>query len=178
MNRMILMKFDHVGKPRAEVMKDQFTRLAPDCEVVVTGENPNDARALEWVSQVDIVCDCSPVFEERFSLNKACVKLGKPMIEAAMYGMEGTLTTIVPGETPCLACLIPEKPAWWQPLGFPVIGAVPGALAGLAAMEAIKLLTGYGATLKGKMLSYDADEVEFLKFPVKRRPDCQICGRL
>jgi len=177
MNRMILMRFDHVGKPRAEVMQEQFARLAPHCEVVVIGEHATEERAQRWVSQVDIVCDASPVFEERFALNKACVELGKPMVEAAMYGMEGTLTTIVPGETACLACLVPEKPAWWQPLGFPVIGAVSAALGCLAALEAIKLLTGYGQTLKGKMLSYDSDEMEFIKFPVQRRADCPVCGR-
>ena len=176
MNRMILMKFDHVGQPRVDVVKDQFARLAPNCEVVAIGEHADDARAMEWVQQVDIVCDCSPVFEERFALNRACVKLGKPMVEAAMYGMEGTLTTMVPGQTPCLQCLVPEKPPWWKPLGFPVIGAVSASLGCLAALEAIKLLTGYGKTLQGTMLAYDADEMEFLKFPVKRRPDCPVCG--
>jgi molybdopterin/thiamine biosynthesis adenylyltransferase len=157
-------------------MKDQFTRLAPSTEVVVIPDHANDEKALEWVKQVDLVCDCSPVFEERFALNRACVKLGKPMIEAAMYGMEGTLTTIVPGETPCLQCLVPEKPAWWHPLGFPVLGAVSASLGCLAALEAIKLLTGYGETLKGTMLAYDANEMEFLKFPVTRRADCPVCG--
>jgi molybdopterin-synthase adenylyltransferase len=176
MNRMILMKYDHIGKPRAEVAKDQFARLAPNTEVVVLDEHATDEKAPGWVAGVDIVCDASPVFEERFALNKACVALGKPMIEAAMFGMEGTLTTIVPGETPCLACLVPEKPAYWQPLGFPVIGAVSAALGSLAALEAIKLLTGYGQTLKGKMLTYDSDDMEFLKFPVKRRADCPVCG--
>ena len=176
MNRMILMKFDHIGKPRAEVMADQFARLAPNCEVVITGQDPNEERAMKWVADVDIVCDASPVFEERFALNKAAVAHRKPMVEAAMYGMEGTLTTIVPGETPCLACLIPETPPWWQPLGFPVIGAVPASLGALAALEAIKVLTGFGHTLKGKMLTYDVDEMEFLKFPVKRRAGCPVCG--
>jgi molybdopterin/thiamine biosynthesis adenylyltransferase len=178
MNRMILMKFDHIGKPRGDVMKDQFARLAPNTEVVVIPDHADDAKALEWVAGVDIVCDCSPDFAERFALNKACVQLGKPMIEAAMYGMEGTLTTLVPGETPCLQCLVPEKPPWWQVLGFPVIGAVPGALGCLAALEAIKVLTGYGETLKNQMLTFDADAMEFLKFPVSRRPDCPVCGGL
>jgi molybdopterin/thiamine biosynthesis adenylyltransferase len=100
------------------------------------------------------------------------------MIEAAMYGMEGNLTTIVPGETPCLACLVPEKPAWWQTYGFPVLGAVSAALGCLAAVEVVKVLTGFGENLKGRMLAYDADAMEFLKFPVSRRPDCPVCGHL
>jgi molybdopterin/thiamine biosynthesis adenylyltransferase len=73
---------------------------------------------------------------------------------------------------------VPEKPQWWKVLGFPVIGAVPGSLGCLAALEAIKLLTGYGETLKNQMLTFDADAMEFLKFPVSRRPDCPVCGGL
>lgn len=178
LNRQILMRYDYVGRPRMECATELFTRLNPNVELIAVGENANEANAREWVAQVDIVCDCPPTFEERYALNKACVELRKPMIEAAMYGMEGTLTTLVPGETPCLACLVPEPPAWWKPLGFPVLGAVSAALGCFAAIEAIKVLTGFGKPLKGQMLTYDADEMEFLKFPVKRRPDCPVCGHL
>jgi len=178
LNRQILMRYDYVGKPRIECAPELFARLNPNVELVAIGENADDGRAREWVSQVDVVCDCPPSFEERYALNKACVELRKPMVEAAMYGMEGTLTTIVPGETPCLACLVPEIPSWWKPLGFPVLGAVSAALGCFAAVEAIKVLTGFGKPLKGQMLTYDADEMEFLKFPVKRRPGCPVCGHL
>jgi molybdopterin/thiamine biosynthesis adenylyltransferase len=95
-----------------------------------------------------------------------------------MYGMEGTLTTIVPGQTPCLACLVPEPPTWWETYGFPVLGAVSAALGCLAAVEAVKLVTGFGETLTGQMLTYDADAMDFFKFPVKRRPDCPVCEHL
>ncbi len=178
LNRQILMRHDYVGKPRIECAGELFERLHPECEIVLIGDDTTEEKAREWVSQVDIVCDCPPSFEERYALNKACVELRKPMIEAAMYGMEGSLTTIFPGETPCLACLVPRKPDWWQTYGFPVLGAVSAALGCLAAVEAVKVLTGFGETLKGKMLAYDADAMEFLKFPVTRRPDCPVCGHL
>jgi molybdopterin/thiamine biosynthesis adenylyltransferase len=100
------------------------------------------------------------------------------MIEAAMYGMEGTLTAIVPGKTPCLTCLVPEPPTWWETYGFPVLGAVSAALGCLAAVEAVKLVTGFGENLTGQMLTYDADAMDFYRFPVKRRPDCPVCGHL
>jgi molybdopterin/thiamine biosynthesis adenylyltransferase len=117
-----------------------------------------------------------PSFEERFALNQACVELGKPMVEAAMYDMEGSLTTLVPGETPCLACLVPEKPHWWQPAW--VLGAVSAALACLAAVEAVKVLAGFGEPLKGQMLHYDATAMDFVKFAVRPRRDCPVCGHL
>ena len=178
LNRQILMRHDFVGKPRVGCVKELFERLHPQCEVVALNEMADEAKAREWVSQVDIVCDCPPSFEERHALNKACAELGKPLIEAAMYGMEGTLTTIVPGETPCLACLVPEKPDWWEVYGFPVLGAVSAALGCLAAVEAVKVLTGFGEPLKGRMLSYDANAMDFYTFPVARRPDCPVCGKL
>ena len=178
LNRQILMRNDHVGKPRVDCLPDLFHRLHPECEVVAIAEDASEENALDLVSQVDVVLDCPPSFEERYALNKACVELGKPMIEAAMYGMEGNLTTIVPGETPCLTCLVPEKPDWWETYGFPVLGAVSAALGCLAAVEAVKIVTGFGEPLKGQMLSYDADAMEFLKFPVQRRPDCPVCGSL
>mgnify|MGYP005840207979 CR=1 FL=1 len=178
LNRQILMRYDHVGKPRIECATELFSRLNPKIEVVAYGENADRGRAREWVGMADVVCDCPPTFEERYALNEACVALRKPMVEAAMWGMEGSLTTIVPGETPCLACLVPEPPAWWQPLGFPVLGAVSAALGCFAAVEAIKVLTGFGRPLLNQMLTYDADQMEFLKFPVKRRADCLVCGHL
>jgi len=178
LNRQILMAYDHVGKPRIECAPHLFTRLAPRVELVTVGQEVDAKLARELVSQVDIVCDCPPSFEERYVLNGACVELGKPMVEAAMYGLEGNLTLIVPGETPCLACLVPERPDWWQTYGFPVLGAVSAAVGCLAAVEAIKHLTGFGETLKGKMLAYDANAMEFVKFPIKRRPDCPVCGHL
>lgn len=178
LNRQILMRHDYVGKPRIECATELFTRLHPEVEVVAVGTEVNDSNAKELVSQVDLVCDCPPSFEERYALNQACVELRKPMIEAAMYGMEGSMTVIIPGETPCLACLVPQQPAWWETYGFPVLGAVSAALGCLAAVEAIKLLTGFGETLKGKMLAYDANAMEFLKFPVQRRKDCPVCGNI
>ncbi len=178
LNRQILMRHDYVGRPRIECATELFERLHPECEVAAIAEDADDENARDWVSQVDIVCDCPPSFEERYALNRACVELRKPMVEAAMYGMEGNLTTIVPGETACLACLVPEKPVWWETYGFPVLGAVSAALGCLAAVEAIKVLTGFGENLKGQMLAYDAGAMEFLKFPVRRNPDCPVCGHL
>jgi molybdopterin/thiamine biosynthesis adenylyltransferase len=178
LNRQILMRHDYVGKPRIECAPELFERLHPECEVIAIGADSSEETAREWVSQVDIVCDCSPSFEERYALNSACVELRKPMIEAAMYGMEGHLTTIVPGETPCLACLVPDKPEWWETYGFPVLGAVSAALGCLAAVEAIKVLTGFGEPLRGQMLAYDADAMDFLRFQVDRRKDCPVCGHL
>jgi len=90
--------------------------------------------------------------------------------------MEAQLTTLIPGQTACLQCRLPEKPDWWHPLGFGVVGALSASLGCLAALEAIKVLTGYGETLAGKLLVMDAEEMEFHKYEITRREGCPVCG--
>ena len=176
LNRQILMRGDGIGQPRLPQAVETLKRIAPECEVIGFDANADDTTAPEWVSQVDLVCDSTPTFEERFALNRACWKLGKPMFDCGMNGMEAQLSLLVPGETPCLQCYCPETPDWWQPLGFPVIGAVSGMLGCVTALEAIKLITGCGETIKGKLLTIDLDDLTISKFNLVKRPDCPVCG--
>jgi molybdopterin/thiamine biosynthesis adenylyltransferase len=176
LNRQILMRGDGVGKPRAPQAEETLRRFNPDIEVVALDANATPENVQELVGQVDLVCDCSPKFEERLLLNAECWRQGKPMVEAAMNGMESQLTTILPPDTPCLQCTVPEVPQWWEPLGFGVVGALSGSLGALTALEAIKVLTGYGETLAGTLLVYDAEDMSFNRFALTKRADCPICG--
>ena len=138
----------------------------------VTAENIETS-----IQKADIAFDCAFNFEERDLLNAACVRWRKPMVEAAMNSMEAYLTTIVPGQTPCLSCIFPEKPNWdrW---GFGVVGAVSGTLACLTALEGIKLITGLGKPLLGQLLTMDLNSLEFAKRRPYHDPDCPVCGHL
>ena len=97
------------------------------------------------------------------------------MVECAMYELEGQITTILPGQTPCLSCLYPEDPPTWH-REFPVFGAVSGTVGCIAAMEAIKVLAGLGETLAGRFLTYDLRRVTFRMQRIARDPDCVVCG--
>ncbi|MBT5709169.1 MAG: HesA/MoeB/ThiF family protein, partial [Verrucomicrobia bacterium] len=119
--------------------------------------------------------DAAPLFEERYALNEAAVKLGKPMVECAVYELEAHLTTIVPGVTPCLRCLYPEKSTTWT-RRFPVFGAVSASLGGMAALEAMKVIAGFGQPLTGRLLSYDLKDLSFRTLRVRRNVDCSTCG--
>jgi molybdopterin/thiamine biosynthesis adenylyltransferase len=110
-------------------------------------------------------------------MNEQCVKQGKPMIEAAMFSMEGQVTTIVPGATPCLACIYPEDPPRWK-RQFPVLGAVSALAAAIAAIEGVKLLVGMGKSLQGSLLYYDSMGMDFQRIPIARRPGCPVCSHL
>lgn len=176
LNRQILMRGDGVGKPRAPQAEETLLRFDPDLEVIAYPTNATPDNVAELVSQVDVVCDCSPDFRERLLLNAECWRQGRPMVESGMDGMEAHLTTIVPPHTPCLQCTVPEVPEWWDPLGFGVLGALPGALGALAALEAIKVLTGFGGVLAGKLLVFDGQDMSFNTFTISKRPDCPVCG--
>ncbi len=176
MNRQILMTDDWVGQPRVFKARDTLRAINPDVLVDAIGEyvTPDNADAL--VQACDIAADCAHNFEERDLLNAACVRWGRPMVEAAMNDMEAYLTSIVPGETACLSCLFPEKPNWDR-RGFGVLGAVSGTLACLAALEVIKLITGLGEPLRSRLLWMDLARANFTKYRSYRDPDCPVCSQ-
>lgn len=178
LNRQILMRHDGLGTPRVAMAKAQLLALNPRLDVVAVPENINEDNARGLVSQVDLVFDCAPMFQERFALNRACVALGKPMIDCAMYELEGQVTTLVPGETPCLACIYPEIPAGWK-RQFPVFGAVSCMAGCIGVVEGIKLLSGMAEpALRNVMLYFDLRTMSFRRLPLQRRADCAVCGHL
>ena len=146
LNRQLLMNHDGIGGSRVETAKAKLLAFNPRLKLEIHNENVGEANATSLVSRADIVVDCAPLFAERFTMNRAIVQQGKPMVECAMYEFEASLTTILPGTTACLACLSPIAPTAWR-REFPVFGAVAGTVACLAAMEVIKLITGVGESL-------------------------------
>ena len=176
LNRQILMSHDGLGKSRVEQAKARLNAFNPNINIECVPENFNEENTVRLVERADIVFDCAPLFEERFLMNRECIKQGKPLIDAAMYGLQGQVTSIIPGETACLQCIYPEVPKLWK-RRFPVIGAV-SALAGcIAAIEGIKWIAGMEMALAGKMLYYDTQAMTFRKVPTEKNPDCPICAK-
>ncbi len=175
LNRQLLQTHDHIGKPRIESIARRLRDLNPRLDIVAVCENVTEENAGSLVAQADVVVDAAPLFEERFALNRAAVRQGKPMVECSMYSMEAHVTTILPGRTACLQCLVPEKPADWK-RQFPVIGAVSGTAGCVGAVEVIKLLTGIGDPLAGAMLVMDLRTMNFRRVKTARRPDCPVCA--
>ena len=175
LNRQVLMSHDGIGKPRIEAAKRRLLELNPRLEIEAVAENVNEANAAGLVGRADLVFDCAPLFAERFALNRECVRQRKPLIEAAVFNMEGQVTAILPGKTPCLACIYPEEPKEWK-RQFPVFGAVAAAAASIAATEGIKLAAGMKPSLAGSMLYFDLEHMTFRHIRVARRKDCPECG--
>ncbi|MCA9074307.1 MAG: HesA/MoeB/ThiF family protein [Planctomycetaceae bacterium] len=177
LNRQLLMTHDWLGKPRVESAERRLKDLNPRLNIVAVAENVSEENAAGLVEQVDLIVDCAPLFEERFAMNRQAVLQRKPLVECAMFDLEASITTALPGETPCLACLTPEKPAAWT-REFPVFGAVSGTVGCIAAMEAIKVLAGFGEPLTGKMLTFDLRDMTFSRRSITRNPACRVCGNV
>jgi molybdopterin-synthase adenylyltransferase len=175
MNRQVLMSADQIGQSRVEQAARRLKQLNPHLYVEAVAANVSQHNVRRLVEQVDLVVGCAPLFQERLLMNREAVDQGKPYVDCAMYEMELQLTSVVPGRTPCLACLYPALPPAWQ-RQFPVFGAVAGAVACLGAMEAIKLVTGLGEPLLGQMLVADLRDMEFRKVRLQRNAACAVCG--
>jgi molybdopterin/thiamine biosynthesis adenylyltransferase len=175
LNRQLLMTHDWLGKPRIESAKRRLLDLNPRLEIVSVAENISEDNAERLVFEADVIIDCAPLFEERFAMNRQAVLQNKPLVECAMFDLEASITTVIPGKTPCLACLYPASPPEWR-REFPVFGAVSGAVGCLAVMEAIKLIGGFGEPLAGRLLTYDLRDMTFATRQIAANPDCQICS--
>ncbi|MDF1859139.1 MAG: HesA/MoeB/ThiF family protein [Verrucomicrobiales bacterium] len=177
LNRQILMRSGGVDRPRVESIRKTLAAFNPRIEVEVVPENLSKENVKQLVSGADIAFGAAPLFEERFLLNEACVSKGIPLIDCAMFNLEGHVIPILPGTSPCLACLYPETPPHWK-RRFPVIGAVSALAANIGAMEGIKALTGLGETQYGKMIHFDTATMSFQKIVIHRNPECTICASI
>ncbi len=175
LNRQLLMTHDWLGKPRVESAERRLKELNPRLNIISVPENINEANAERLVGMADVIVDAAPLFEERFLMNREAVKQNKPLVDCAMYELEAQITTIVPGETACLSCLYPEHPAAWK-RKFPVFGAVSGTIACLGAMEAIKLISGFGEPLKNRLLTMDMRTMDVNTINIQQRKECAVCG--
>lgn len=177
LNRQTLMTHSGIGESRLDSAIERLRAFNPRLDVVAVPENASPHNALDLARDADVIVDCAPLFSERYALNHAAVVLGKPMVECAVNDLELHLTTLVPGRSPCLRCLYPEENTGWT-RRFPVIGAVSGAAGSLAAMEAIKVITGMGEPLIDRMLVADLRSMEFRKVRTRRLPGCGECSQI
>jgi molybdopterin/thiamine biosynthesis adenylyltransferase len=175
LNRQLLMSQAGLGRSRTLQAAERLRALNPQIEVVPVEENIGEANVNQLVSQADVIAGCAPLFSERLLLNRAAVEQHKPLVDCAMYELEAQLTTVLPGRGPCLACLYPTEPPAWK-RQFPVLSPVAGTIASLGAMEIIKVLTGLGEPLVGKLLICDLADMSFRKVLLRRSAACPVCG--
>ena len=175
LNRQLLMSHAGLGRSRVEQAARRLREFNPLVEIVPIEENITDINVERLAQDADVIASCAPLFQERLLLNRAAVAQNKPLVDCAMYELEAQLTTVAPGRGPCLACLYPSESTAWK-RQFPVFGAVAGTVASLGAMEVIKVLSGLGEPLIGKMLICDLADMSFRKIQLRRNEACLVCG--
>jgi molybdopterin-synthase adenylyltransferase len=178
LNRQILMTEDWIGKTRVDCAKATIHRIATGVQVDTYDERITSDNSADFVRDADVAVSGRPNFVERCALNSACVRHTIPMIEGAMFDMDAYLFSIKPGHTPCFHCLFGNADTRWQEFEFPVLGALAGTLGCMMAVEAIKVITGYGQPLFSRMLVFNLASMDFSTVVIHRDPKCPVCGAL
>ncbi len=174
LNRQILGCEQLIGQPRAANFARYLRSMNKHVVVEAIDHEPDEAESAELARQVNIILSCPPTFEERMRLNRAALAAGVPLVDAAQWGAMGTLVVVQPGRTACLRCIYPSDPPFEEM--FPVIGAISTTIGSLAALEAIKILSGMGRPLSGRMLMLDGHQGQVSLVDLRRDPRCPGCG--
>lgn len=180
LQRQILHTQASVGAPKVASARERLAALNPEVELVDHPEGLTVANALELIGGYDVVVDGADNFPTRYLVNDAASRLGVPVVSGSIFQMEGQVTVWDPASGgPCYRCLFPEMPG---PGEVPtceeggVLGALPGLIGSIQAMEVIKLVTGLGEPLRGRLLVWDAGAAAPRVLKIKRDPECPCCG--
>ena len=179
LQRQIIHGTSDVGRPKLESAKDRIKEINPYVQVDTYELPLTSENALEILEPYDVIIDGTDNFPTRYLTNDACVLLGKPNVYGSIFRFEGQASVFDATDGPCYRCLFPEPP----PPGLVpscaeggVLGILPGTVGAIQATEAIKLILGKGKTLKGRLLLYDALNMEFDEVRLRKNPDCPVCG--
>jgi adenylyltransferase/sulfurtransferase len=179
LHRQVLYGTADVGRPKLEVAAERIAAMNPDVKLELHPLRLSADNALELFAGYDVVVDGTDNFPTRYLANDACVLLGKPNVHGSIFRFDGQASVFDARHGPCYRCLYPEPP---PPGAVPscaeggVLGVLPGLVAMIQATETLKLLTGVGEPLYGRLLRVDALRMEFHEFRVKKDPDCALCG--
>lgn len=174
LNQQILYNEEDLGLKKAKVAYEKLSLLNSDIFIESICEEITRENILRLIKEVKIVVDGTDNFEARLLLNQACFEKRIPYIYGGVFGFKGKMTTFIPGRTPCIECLYQEQEELVQTV--PIVGPIPGLIATLQVLEALKLIIEFGHPLAGKLLSFDGETMEFNYFDIKKRPGCKICS--
>lgn len=179
-HRQIIHTEKFIGLKKIQSVKDSLNQINPHIEVNTYDENLTSLNAFNIINQYDIVIDGTDNFPSRYLINDVCVLLNKPNVHGSIYKHTGQVTIFsFNKKSPCYRCLFPLPP----PVGsIPdcstagVLGVLPGVIGILMATEAIKIITGIGVSLSGRILLYDALKMEFREIKLNKDTNCLVCG--
>lgn len=179
LQRQVIHGTSSVGRPKLDSAKERINDINPFVQVDTYGEPLTSENALAIMEPYDVIIDGTDNFPTRYLTNDACVLLGKPNVYGSIFRFEGQASVFYAEEGPCYRCLFPEPP----PPGLVpscaeggVLGVLPGTIGAIQTTEAIKLILGTGTSLIGRLLLYDALNMEFEEVRLRKNPECPVCG--
>jgi adenylyltransferase/sulfurtransferase len=172
-NRQILHWSGDLGRSKTASVREKLSALNPTIVVEEIAQRIDETNIDSAAAACNIIVDAMDNFPTRYLLNRTALRQGTPLIHGAVRGLRGQATTILPGKTPCLRCIFPGSPPSEL---FPIIGATCGVIGSVEATEAIKLITGLGEPLAGRLFIWDGQALCADSVAVMRNPSCPDCG--
>lgn len=178
LQRQIAFEQDQLGGSKAETLADRVRRINPQVSVTALNQRLSGDELVRQVEDASLVLDCSDNFNTRFALNRACVAARVPLVSGAAIRGEGQLSVYDSrvDSSPCYHCLYPEQgneDLTCSEAG--VIAPLVGMIGSAQAMEAIKVISGVGKSLIGRLLILDAWEMQWREMKLARDPECPVC---
>ncbi|MDQ1643035.1 MAG: sulfur-carrier protein adenylyltransferase/sulfurtransferase, partial [Actinomycetota bacterium] len=180
LQRQIIHGQSDIGKPKAVSAKESIEETNPFVTVVLHEERLDSTNVLDIFGPYDLIVDGTDNFATRYLVNDAAVLLGKPYVWGSIYRFDGQASVFWAEHGPCYRCLYPEPP---PPGMVPscaeggVLGVLCASIGSIQVNEAIKLLTGIGNPLVGRLTVYDALEMEYRNVKIRKDPECVVCGK-
>jgi adenylyltransferase/sulfurtransferase len=180
LQRQIIHGVSDIGHSKAESARDSIREINPYVEVILHKERLDSDNAMEIFAPYDLIVDGTDNFATRYLVNDAAVLLGKPYVWGSIYRFDGQASVFWAEHGPCYRCLYPEPP---PPGMVPscaeggVLGVLCASIGSIQVNEAIKVITGIGEPLVGRLMIYDALEMSYRTVQVKKDPECPVCGK-
>ena len=180
LQRQVIHGQSDVGRLKAESARDSIAEINPYVQVQVHTEALSNDNVLDIFAGYDLIVDGTDNFATRYMVNDACVLLGKPYVWGSIFRFDGQASVFWAEYGPCYRCLYPDPP---PPGMVPscaeggVLGVLCASIGSIQVTEAIKLLTGVGESLAGRLMIYDALEMSYRTVRVRKDPECAICGK-
>lgn len=173
LNRQILHGEPDIGVLKVESAQEKLGRINPDITIDSHNTTISQQTIKSLVGGIDLIVDAMDNYPARYILNRAALDHHIPLMHGAIHGLNGQATTIIPGKTACLRCLIPHSPPKET---FPVLGVTPGIIGLIQAHEVLKYLLGVGGLLENRLVLWDGQSCTLEELAIERDPVCEDCA--